>query len=597
MLLLQGAISADQTTADFNRLAILPAGVAPEQPVAHSLAQQAGVASRGTTTYTLTLTDAAGQPLDSFPVVTDGDAHADVGESVVFTQYIPWHPQAARLQLRLANTILAEQTFSGTPPTATPSAVTVDETLESVHFSWEMSDPDGDPLNATVQYSPDDLNWTTISFDQPNQTEVTLATAALAGSQFAKIRALINDGAHTIVITSESFTVPDHTPQIFIGGIEDQERLTFGETRHLFGMAYDIEDGDLEEMTWRLTGPTSYNGSGSDFALQGLTPGVYLLSLSATDSADQQGVEALFFEVLQPEIADLDAPFLDGYCGDESYTAATTILANDGQEDVPVYIMHANDALYLCFNGMRLFEKLSAGQFVGIKFDLDASGTEGLQLGDRGFFINRHGELYQTKRTFPTLVITDQPDFGFSGKVKQGTDSWSAEIRIEDDLLEGWNHAVRMALHVNVSSATSTDNPWPATAVDENADNWAPAYFGTAPDSENRPPTADAGNTASYKFLTAQTIYLDGSASRDPDGDPLTYSWTQLAGPPVTLQNADSALPSFASQPVETVTQLRFSLTVSDGTLSSDPAEVSIVLLPPPETTNWQQTYLPLVTR
>jgi hypothetical protein len=38
---------------------------------------------------------------------------------------------------------------------------------------------------------------------------------------------------------------------------------------------------------------------------------------------------------------------------------------------------------------------------------------------------------------------------------------------------------------------------------------------------------------------------LDGSESFDPDGDPITYSWQQVSGPAVELDDHTSATPSF----------------------------------------------------
>lgn len=72
------------------------------------------------------------------------------------------------------------------------------------------------------------------------------------------------------------------------------------------------------------------------------------------------------------------------------------------------------------------------------------------------------------------------------------------------------------------------------------------------------------------RTVPAGTILnLDGSASFDPDGDPITFQWSQIAGPPVTLSAPTSATPVFIAPPVATQTGLTFQLQVSDGRLSS----------------------------
>jgi hypothetical protein len=49
----------------------------------------------------------------------------------------------------------------------------------------------------------------------------------------------------------------------------------------------------------------------------------------------------------------------------------------------------------------------------------------------------------------------------------------------------------------------------------------------------NQVPLADAGDDQTVDEETAVT--LDGSASRDPDADALSYAWTQVGGPPAVL--------------------------------------------------------------
>lgn len=90
----------------------------------------------------------------------------------------------------------------------------------------------------------------------------------------------------------------------------------------------------------------------------------------------------------------------------------------------------------------------------------------------------------------------------------------------------------------------------------------------------NDPPIAVA--EAPSTGITGEWIRLDGSKSFDREGASLTYSWRQIEGPPVQKYHLDeggSVAPLFLpSQEGRYV----FSLTVSDGMLTSDPARVAI---------------------
>ncbi|WP_319523619.1 PKD domain-containing protein [uncultured Desulfosarcina sp.] len=80
----------------------------------------------------------------------------------------------------------------------------------------------------------------------------------------------------------------------------------------------------------------------------------------------------------------------------------------------------------------------------------------------------------------------------------------------------------------------------------------------------NAPPEADAGEN--QQVSAGDEITLDGTGSKDPDGDTdLSYRWSQTEGTPVELSDATAAQPSFVAPESEEEDQtLTFQLTVTD---------------------------------
>jgi hypothetical protein len=99
-------------------------------------------------------------------------------------------------------------------------------------------------------------------------------------------------------------------------------------------------------------------------------------------------------------------------------------------------------------------------------------------------------------------------------------------------------------------------------------------------DQGNAPPTASAG--PDQTVTAGATVQLDGSGSRDPDGDPLAFAWsfvTRPAGSGAALSGAATAVPTFVAD-VAGAYEVR--LVVDDGKVASAPDTVRIMALPPP---------------
>ncbi len=78
---------------------------------------------------------------------------------------------------------------------------------------------------------------------------------------------------------------------------------------------------------------------------------------------------------------------------------------------------------------------------------------------------------------------------------------------------------------------------------------------------------------------SGQTVTLDGSASSDPDGDVLSYLWTQTQGANIDLTDHSNSSLTFIAPTVTQPTQYTFTLTVNDGELNNE-ATVMVLVSP-----------------
>ncbi|HEU4472670.1 MAG TPA: PKD domain-containing protein [Flavisolibacter sp.] len=96
--------------------------------------------------------------------------------------------------------------------------------------------------------------------------------------------------------------------------------------------------------------------------------------------------------------------------------------------------------------------------------------------------------------------------------------------------------------------------------------------------NRNYPPAANAGNDATIT-LPVNSVSLDGSSSTDPEGGPLSYSWTKTSGP----SQFSFGQPSGASTTVSNLVAgtYQFRLTVTDNANITASDEVRIIVINP----------------
>ncbi|WNG37653.1 hypothetical protein F0U61_31160 [Archangium violaceum] len=96
----------------------------------------------------------------------------------------------------------------------------------------------------------------------------------------------------------------------------------------------------------------------------------------------------------------------------------------------------------------------------------------------------------------------------------------------------------------------------------------------------DRVPVADAGPD---QIVNERRLVTLSGSGKDPEGQPLTYKWTQTGGPLVTLSDPSVPNPTFVSPKVLADTDFQFELVVHDGEKPSLPDGVTVRVRDLPE--------------
>jgi hypothetical protein len=221
------------------------------------------------------------------PAIIEDD---DTDETADFIIPINANPALHELELYYNGVLMASLTAGPAAPIislTTPNGGQNYADGSAINASWSASDPGGEPLFYTVQYSPDDgTTWQTLAVDWTNQT-LAIPGSQLFPTQQGLLRVIASDGIYTTTVQSAStFTVQPHAPAITIYQPQDGSVHISDEQLFLDAAAYDVQDGALggAHLQWHSDRDGAL-GSGSviNFDTKGLTEGYHTLTVAASN--------------------------------------------------------------------------------------------------------------------------------------------------------------------------------------------------------------------------------------------------------------------------------------------------------------------------
>ena len=244
--------------------------------------------------------------------------------------------------------------------------------------------------------------------------------------------------------------------------------------------------------------------------------------------------------------------------------------SSDPNGDTLTYSWTHNSALAIAITGS---DSLSAS-FTAPNVATDTTFTVTLTVNDGTVDVSDALQVNITDSPNSPPAVEAGADQEVAGGATVTLSGTATDDDPEDALTYSWIHNSALAIAITGSDSLSASFTAPDVAADTTITVTLTVNDGTVgvsdalqvniTDSPNSPPEVEAG--ADQVVAEGATVTLNGTGSSDPNGDPLTFSWSQDSGPSVTLSSDTAPSPTFTAPAVTEPTDLVFTLTVSDGT-------------------------------
>ncbi len=473
------------------------------------------------------------------------------------------------------------------PPSVDAGSVQTVQEGDTVTLHGAATDDDSDQMTYEWIY------YSTLDLDLANATSLspTFTAPAVDADIDITFVLIVNDGIDTV--TDSTVVSINHNDTPYVNAYSDRTAQA-GETVTLSGTATD-DDGDQLTYLWTHDSSLTIEFANSTHLSTSFTaPAVDAdtdVTFTLTVSDGTNTVDASTVVTINPD----DAPSV-GAGSDQTVQAGETVTlsgtATDDDSTRLTYAWTHDSDLAITLSDS---DTLTA-TFTAPAVDADTDVTFTLTVSD--------GTNTVDASTVVTINPDDAPSVGAGSDqtVQAGETVTLSGTATDDDstrLTYAWTHDSDLA--ITLSDSDTLTATFTAPAVDADTDVTFTLTVSDGPNTVtdqiiitvnyDGPPIISAGSDQTVE--EGSLVTLSGTAT-DPEGDFMTYSWTQTSGlPPVTLSGADTLSPSFMAPATLSSLTLVFELSVGDD--SSQVTDTVTVTIDSADTganfiTTWQTT-------
>ncbi|WP_254280247.1 CARDB domain-containing protein [Haloarcula marina] len=437
-----------------------------------------------------------------------------------------------------------------------------------------VSEDDSESGQITITAVPDPANFDVSNLDAP--------ASATQGDTIDVSADVTNTGDESATQTVEFRIDTDGDGQISDEAAVDSESLTLagGESTTVEFTGIDtsgFSPGDYthgvvsedDSATGSLTiepvpDPANFDVSNLDApasATQGETIDV---SADVTNTGDETATQTIEFRI------DTDD---DGEISDESALATEDVTLDGGDSttvdftDIDTSGLSPGDYTHGVVSDDDSATASIAIDPAPTPANFDVSNLDAPASATQGDLIDVSADVTNTGDESATQTIEFRIDTDGDGEIRD-----ESAVATEDVTLAGGESTTVEFTDVDTSGLSPDEYTHGVVSDDDSATATITI------EQANRPPTAEAGDDLTVDEETA--VDLDATDSSDPDGDALTYSWTETTSSGVSLTDSDTATPTFTAPTVDSATTLTFEVTVTDESGATDTDIVNVTVEP-----------------